>query len=87
MNTTIQDLTFKGKTMNANCFVFSGRKPSYAQCLSKAKTMAKQGYDYLSIQWGENWVDLQKQANGYWCGFGFLKDIDAYAIARDLNHS
>lgn len=68
-----------------NCFVFTGRKPSLNQCVSAAKRLAKPGIDSIELQWGENWLQLQKSA-GYWSGYGFLRDIDAGIVARELNH-
>lgn len=66
---------------------FTGRKPSTRQALAKAKQFANQGADFVSLAWGENWIDLQKQTNGVWCGYGWLKDIDGAWLARELNHA
>lgn len=73
--------------MNADVFSFHGKKPSMKQCIAQAKRMAKAGADHLELQWGENWLQLMRQSNGYWAGFGFIRDIDAQMIARELNHS
>ena len=64
---------------------FTGRKPSKAQLLAKAKTFDNQGADFVSLIWGENWVDLTKE-NGYWTGIGWIKEIGGDWLARELNH-
>lgn len=68
------------------CHNFTGRKPSKAQALAKFKQLTKQGADFVSLTWGENWTDLSKDHNGYWQGYGFLKDIDGAWLAREANH-
>lgn len=65
---------------------FMGRKPSKAQVLAQAKRLEQNGADFISITWGENWIDLTKYADGYWSGIGWIKDIDGAWIARELNH-
>lgn len=72
--------------MNADIFSFQGKKPSIKQCISQAKRMHKSGADHIELIWGENWIKLEK-VNGYWQGFGFMRNIDAGIIARELNHS
>lgn len=72
--------------MNADVFSFLGKKPSLKQCMAQAKRMAKAGADNIELQWGENWLQLEK-IGGFWQGFGFIRDIDAGIIARELNHS
>lgn len=71
---------------NAMNHEFTGRKPSTRQALAKAKQFANQGADFVSLTWGENWIDLTKD-NGFWHGHGWLKDVDGAWIARELNHS
>lgn len=65
---------------------FLGRKPSKAQILSKAKAFDRSGSDFVSITWGENWIDLHKDNNGYWHGTGWIKEIGGDWVARELNH-
>lgn len=72
--------------MNADVFSFPGKKPSLKQCTAQAKRMAKTGVDHIELQWGENWLQLEK-ISGFWQGLGFIRDIDAGIIARELNHS
>lgn len=72
--------------MNADVFSFPGKKPSLKQCMAQAKRMAKAGADNIELQWGENWLQLEK-ISGFWQGLGFIRDIDAGIIARELNHS
>ena len=64
---------------------FTGKKPSYRQCLSAAQKLAKAGATVINLHWGENWLELRKQTNATWCGFGFIRDIDASTIAQTLN--
>jgi hypothetical protein len=71
---------------NAQNHNFTGRKPSKAQILSKAKAFDQSGSDFVSITWGENWIDLQKDKNGYWHGSGWIRDISGDWVARELNH-
>jgi hypothetical protein len=73
--------------MKADRFDFTGRKPSMRQCLAAAQRLAKTGADHIELAWGENWLQLMRQANGYWAGFGFIRDIDADRIAREMNHA
>lgn len=66
--------------------IFKGKKPSFNQVLNKAYERVKLGHTLIEIYWGENGITLDKQhINGLWCGFGWLKDIDASAIAREIN--
>ena len=65
---------------------FTGRKPSKAQLMAKAKAFDNQGSDFISLTWGENWVDLHKDSGGYWSGTGWIKDIGGDWLARELNH-
>lgn len=71
--------------MTHDLFAFTGRKPSFNQCLAQAKRMAKAGRLWIELQWGENWLQLEKSQN-YWQGYGHIRDIDAGIIARELNH-
>lgn len=64
---------------------FTGRKPSLAQCVKAAKLSAKRGNTEIRLLWGENWCELHKQKNGFWCGFGWLKDIDAQKVCQELD--
>lgn len=72
---------------NATSFEFMGRKPSKAQLIAKAKTCSKAGYDYVTLSWGENWIDIQKDPAGYWSGYGWMRDIPGEYVARELNHA
>lgn len=65
---------------------FTGRKPSTRQALAKAKQFAANGADFVSLTWGENWIDLTLSDAGYWYGHGWIKDIDGAWVARELNH-
>ena len=65
---------------------FTGRKPSKIQIMAQVKRFENQAADFISITWGENWIDLYLDQNGYWSGNGWIKDIDGAWIARELNH-
>lgn len=66
--------------------VFKGNKPSKKQVLAKALDRVKQGHTLIEIYWGENGMTLDKQSiNGIWCGFGWIKDISADDIAKQIN--
>jgi len=66
--------------------VFNGKKPSKKQVLAKAYERVKQGHTLIEIYWGENGMTLDKQRiNGTWCGFGWIKDISADDIAKEIN--
>lgn len=73
-------------TQNAQNHNFTGRKPSKAQALAKAKALADKGADFVSLTWGENWADLTKSDAGYWHGSGWIKDIGGDWLARELNN-
>ncbi len=70
-------------------FYFTGRKPSNAQVLKKINEGINQGNDYIEISWGENMLTLEKQLiNGKreaWIGWGWIKDISADDIAKEIN--
>jgi len=68
-----------------NSFSFHGKKPSLKQCIAQAKRIGQES-NAIELQWGENWLQLEKVC-GYWQGFGFIRDVDAQMIARELNHS
>jgi len=66
---------------------FTGKRPSLAQCIKAAKVSAAQGNDAIRILWGENWLELKRQTNGRWVGFGWLRTIDADKVAQGLNNA
>lgn len=63
---------------------FSGRKPSKVQIMAKLKPALKTGETFIEVQWGENWITLEKLASG-WLGYGWIKDISGDDLARELN--
>ena len=66
--------------------IFKGKKPSQKQVLTKALDRVKRGDTLIEIYWGENGITLDKQGiNGIWCGFGWIKDISADDIAKQIN--
>jgi len=64
---------------------FTGRRPSLAQCIKAAKLSATRGHDSIRLCWGENWLEVTRQSNGRWVGYGWLRTIDADKIAAALN--
>lgn len=71
---------------NPMCHQFNGRKPTKAQVLAQAKRLENQGADFIAITWGENWIDLSQDTNGFWSGIGWIKEIGGDWVARELNH-
>ena len=65
--------------------IFNGRRPSLAQCIKAAKLSATRGHASIRLLWGENWCEVTRQSNGRWCGYGWLRTIDADKIAAALN--
>jgi hypothetical protein len=65
---------------------FTGRKPSKAQVLARVKTGIKAGAEAISLQWGENWIELDFH-RGQWHGSGHIREISAWDIAIDLNQA
>ena len=61
------------------------RKPSKSQIIKALQKAVNQGNQQIEIIWGENWLDFQKQSNGNWCGFGWIKEIGADTLANELN--
>lgn len=72
--------------MHATNYSFTGRKPSMAQCIAAARRLAATGAQLIELTWGENWLQLHRDSSGYWTGLGFIKNIDACFIAREINH-
>jgi hypothetical protein len=70
----------------ASEIVFKGKKPSKKQVFQKAMARVLTGHTLIEIYWGENGMTLDKQRiNGRWCGFGWIKDISADDIAKEIN--
>jgi hypothetical protein len=65
---------------------FTGRKPSRAQVMAKCKAAIQSGAAAISIQWGENAIELDYSFNAReWHGSGWIRDIGGDDIAQDLN--
>ena len=64
--------------------VFEGKKPTKKQVFSKAYARVLQGFTLIEIYWGENGLTLDLN-NGQWYGFGWIKDISADDIAKEIN--
>jgi hypothetical protein len=60
--------------------VFTGRKPSKKQVFSKVYSRVLQ----IEVYWGENGLTLDLN-NGNWYGWGWIKDISADDIAKEIN--
>jgi hypothetical protein len=73
--------------MHATNHSFIGRKPSETQCIAAVRRLAATGAQLIELTWGENWLQLHRDAAGYWTGLGFIKNIDACVIARKVNHA
>lgn len=68
----------------ASEIVFEGKKPSKKQVFSKAFARVLTGHTLIEIYWGENGMTLDLN-NGTWYGFGWIKDISADDIAKEIN--
>jgi hypothetical protein len=64
--------------------VFTGKKPSQKQVFAKALERVNTGDTLIEIYWGENGITLEEN-NGSWHGFGWIKDIEGDAIAKQIN--
>lgn len=71
---------------NATCHVFIGRKPTKAQILKRVRESVRTGHNHIECQWGENWISLALDQQWGWDGHGWIKNISAQDIARELNH-
>lgn len=65
-------------------YSFTGRKPSAKQVLSKIREAENDGQDLIEIYWGENSITLEL-SNGYWNGWGWIKEISGQGIAEGKN--
>jgi len=65
---------------------FTGRKPSRAQVMARIKTATKAGAEAISLQWGENWIELDYH-RGQWTGRGWIKAISGDDLAQELNQA
>jgi len=63
---------------------FTGRRPSKLQINAKLKPLLKTSESFIQIQWGENWITLEKLASG-WLGSGWIKGLSGDDLARELN--
>lgn len=79
-------IIYKGFIMDhiAEEIVFKGRKPSAKQVLAKVYSRVLQGCTLIEVYWGENGITLDLN-NGNWYGFGWIKDISADDIAKQIN--
>jgi hypothetical protein len=64
---------------------FDGRKPSKSQLVRSIKRGLKQGYDDFELSWGENMINLQKNRDGTWFGWGWIKALSGDNLAKELN--
>ena len=64
---------------------FDGRKPSKSQLIRSIKRGLKQGYDDFELSWGENMINLQKNRDNTWFGWGWIKTLGGDNLAKELN--
>ena len=68
-----------------NLIAFEGRKPSKAQVVREVRKLMKMRWHTIEVLWGENWLEF-KNINGYWHGYGWIKDISGQDLANfELN--
>ena len=66
--------------------VFTGKKPSKKQVFSKVYARVLRGHTLIEVYWGENGLTLDlNTSNGKWYGFGWIKDISADDVAKEIN--
>jgi hypothetical protein len=66
---------------------FQGRKPSKNQVMAKIKAAIQSGAAAISINWGENRIDLDYSFNARaWNGCGWIREISGWDIAEKLNN-
>jgi hypothetical protein len=67
---------------------FQGRRPSKPQIMAKIKAAIQSGAAAISVNWGENRLDLDYSFNARaWNGYGWIKAIGGDDIARELNRA
>ena len=66
---------------------FTGNKPSKPQIMSKIKAAIQSGAAAISVNWGENRLDLDYSFNARaWNGHGWIRAIGGDDIAQELNN-
>jgi hypothetical protein len=63
---------------------FDGRKPSKSQLIRSIKRGLKQGYTDFELSWGENMINLQKNHDNAWFGWGWIKALGGDNLAKEL---
>lgn len=63
---------------------FDGRKPSKSQLVRSVKRGLKQGYTDFELSWGENMINLQKNHDNAWFGWGWIKTLGGDNLAKEL---
>jgi len=67
-------------------YVIQGKAPSLTQVRARAVNAVALGHDTISIQWGENCIDLEySDYFENWTGHGWIKKISGDDLARELN--
>jgi hypothetical protein len=69
---------------------FEGRKPSKSQLVRSIKRGLKQGYTDFELSWGENMINLQKNQDNTWFGWGWTRRVahwgrNATSVGRELS--
>jgi len=64
---------------------FEGRCPSKAQVTKIAKIGMQSGATHLSIWWGENMIEMDKERNDQWYGNGWIRSISGQDLAEELS--
>ena len=67
-------------------YVIQGKAPSLTQVRARAVSAVALGHDTISIQWGENCIDLEySDCYETWIGQGWIRNISGDDLARELN--
>lgn len=67
-------------------YVIQGKAPSLTQVRARVVNAVALGHDTISIQWGENCIDLEySDYCESWTGYGWIKKISGDDLAWELN--
>lgn len=62
---------------------FNGRKPSKQQVLKHVRTLIKDGWTDIHVNWGENRIEIEN-INGHWHGSGWIRNMSGYDLAKEV---
>jgi hypothetical protein len=60
-------------------------KPSIVTIKSNIRKAITNGADFIILRWGENQIDIERSAYGYWMGRGWIGRNSGQDIANEIN--